>query len=153
MPSKTKDTNTKVKSAPKKPNEGKIEVVDNANKKGLQVMRGRVVSAKNSMTATVLIESTKVHPLYKKSYRSSKRYLVHDEMKVSEGDLVEIVKIRPVSSHKHFKIVKVVGRDIEAIVTEQLKEGAAEAIAEVMPEEKIEEVVEIEDKTENKEEK
>lgn len=104
-------------------------------KKSRQIIRGRVVSAKQPQTVTVLVESTKTHPLYGKTFKRSKKYLVHDGLGVSEGDLVEITQIRPISKNKHFQVVKVVGKDIEAIITEQLKEEAQEAIAEVMPEE------------------
>ncbi len=108
------------------------------NETPVQVKNGRVVSVKLAKTATVLIESRKTHRLYNKSFKRSKRYLVHDELGVKEGDLVEIVKIRPMSKLKHWQIIKVVGRDLEAIVNEELKSGVAEAIAEVMPEEKPE---------------
>jgi ribosomal protein S17 len=84
-------------------------------------------------TVTVLSEYQERHPLYQKAFLRSKKYLVHDEIGLQEGDMVEIVKVRPISKNKHWQAVKVVGRDIEAIVTEELKEEAAEAIAEVMP--------------------
>ena len=107
-----------------------------------KVMRGRVVSAKLLKTVTVLVEHRKTHPLYGKSVRRSKRYLVHDGLGAVLGDVVQILQTRPMSKNKHFKIGKIVGRNIEAIVTEQLKIKAAEAIAEVMPEEKKESKVE-----------
>ncbi|MFA5932767.1 MAG: 30S ribosomal protein S17 [Microgenomates group bacterium] len=103
-------------------------------KKHQQVFRGRVVSAKTKQTATVLLESRKTHPLYKKSYAQSKKFLVHDELGVKAGDIVEIVKCRPISKNKHFTILKVVGRDIEAIVTEKINEDVKKAIEEVIPE-------------------
>ncbi len=99
------------------------------------IIRGRVVSAKTPKTVVVLVVGTKTHPMYKKTFVSSNRFLVHDELGTREGDLVEMTKVRPISRHKHWQITKVVGRDLEAIVTEELKEHAAEAIAEVMPEE------------------
>lgn len=102
-------------------------------------MIGRVVSTKMQKTAVVLIDSRKTHPLYKKSYVWSKKYLAHDELGVKLGDIVEIVKIRPISKRKHWNVTKVVGSDFVAIATEHLKEGAEEAIAEVLPEEPIEE--------------
>ncbi len=102
--------------------------------KAKTVTRGRVTSAKQPQTVTVIVESVKTHPLYGKTFRRTKKYLVHDTLGVSEGDLVEIVQIKPMSANKHFQILRVVGKDIEAIVTEQLKEEAKEAIAEVMPE-------------------
>ena len=101
-------------------------------------MIGRVTSNKQQKTATVLVQSTKTDRLYHKSYKRSKKYSVDDQLGVKVGDLVEIIKIRPVSKLKHWKIIKVVGRDIEEVVGEQLKESAAETIEEVMPEEKTE---------------
>ncbi len=103
-----------------------------------QVLRGRVVTANQPQTVTVLVENRKTHPLYGKSFRRSKRYLVQDDIKVAVGDVVEISHGRPVSKNKNFRIVRVVGKDVAAVVREELKEDAAEAIAEVMPEEKAE---------------
>lgn len=97
-------------------------------------MIGRVVSTKMNRTAVVLVESERKHPLYQKSYKRSKKYFADDKLGVKIGDIVEIVKIRPISKFKHWKVVKVLGRDIEEIVEEQLKEEAAEAIGEVLPE-------------------
>ncbi len=123
-------------------------------------MIGRVVSNKMTKTAVVLIESRKTHPLYKKSYAWTKKYLVDDALGVKIGDVVEIIETRPISKRKHWKITKVVGADFEAVATEHLKEGVKEAIEEVMPEEKVEEqtkaeteAVETEVKVEVKEDK
>lgn len=102
-------------------------------------MIGRVVSTKMKNTATVLVERVAKHPLYKKTYIQTKRYLAEAGAEIKDGDLVEMIKIRPVSKNKHWKILKVVGRDLEAITEEKLKEAAEQVIAEVMPEEKIEE--------------
>lgn len=106
------------------------------------LMTGRVVAAKQAKTVSVLVERKKMHPFYKKAFKRSSKYLVHDEIGVVEGDIVEIKKIRPISKNKHWGVVRVVGKDIEAIVTEQLKEDAAQEIAEVMPVEVEEEVKE-----------
>ncbi len=97
-------------------------------------MIGRVVSIKMKNTVVVLVEGTKMHPLYKKAFLRSKRYLVDDLLGVKPGDIVELIKIRPLSKMKHYRVGKVVGRDIEEIVEEELKEKAAAVVAEVMPE-------------------
>lgn len=99
-------------------------------------MIGRVVSIKMEKTAVVLVESPKTHPVYKKAFVRTKKYLAHDELGVKDGDIVDIIKCKPVSKRKHWMVVKVVGRDIVAIVEEELKEEAKEAIAEVLPEDK-----------------
>lgn len=101
-------------------------------------MIGRVVSTKNKNTATVLVERQAAHPLYKKTFIRSKKYLVDDQINVKDGDIVQIEKCRPVSKMKHFKIVKVLGKNLVEITEAQLKEKAEEAIAQVMPEEKLE---------------
>lgn len=101
-------------------------------------MRGRVVSTKLPKTATVLIESKKTHPLYGKSYVYSKKYLADDPLGVKLGDIVELQKMKPVSKNKHWRIIKVIGRSMEEIVEQKLKEEAQEAISEVLPEEKEE---------------
>lgn len=40
---------------------------------------GKVVSATNNKTITVLVETYKTHPLYHKRVKQSKKYAVHDE--------------------------------------------------------------------------
>ena len=110
-------------------------------------MIGRVVSTKMKDTAVVLITSTKKHPLYKKTYKRSKKFLAHDELGVILGDVIEIVPVKPLSRKKFWKVSKVVGRQFEAVAKEDLKNAAKEAIAEVMPEEKREESSDISHQT------
>lgn len=98
-------------------------------------MIGRVVSTKMKQTATVLVERVAKHPLYKKTFIRTKRYLVDDPIGAQEGDMVEIIKTRPISKNKHWRIVKVVGKNLAEIVEAKQKEAAKEAVAEVMPEE------------------
>ncbi|OGE19001.1 30S ribosomal protein S17 [Candidatus Daviesbacteria bacterium RIFCSPLOWO2_02_FULL_41_8] len=98
-------------------------------------MIGRVVSTKMKNTAVVLVERTAKHPLYKKTFIRTKKYPVEADGSIKDGDIVEIMKIKPISKNKHWKVVKVIGADLAAINKEQLKVAAEEAIAEVMPEE------------------
>ncbi len=99
-------------------------------------MIGRVVSKKLKNTATVLVERVAMHPLYKKTYVQSKKYLVDDLVDVKMGDIVDIVKCRPISKLKSWKITKVLGKSFAEIAEENLKKHAEEVISEVMPEEK-----------------
>lgn len=100
-------------------------------------MKGRVVSIKSNKTATVLVERIARHPLYKKTFIRSKKYLVDDEIGVKLGDIVDILNCKPVSKNKSWKITKVLDKSLAEIAEEALKKGAEEVIAEVMPEEKI----------------
>ena len=70
---------------------------------------GRVVSAKNDKTITVLVETYRKHPLYGKRVKYSKKFRAHDELNTAkEGDIVEIMETRPLSATKRFRLVKIV---------------------------------------------
>ena len=72
-------------------------------------LTGRVVSAANNKTITVLVETYKKDPLYGKRVKSSKKYAVHDETnKAKVGDTVRIVETRPISKTKYFYLKEIV---------------------------------------------
>ena len=79
-----------------------------------QELVGKVVSAKCDKTITVLVETYKTHPLYKKRVKYSKKYVAHDELnKAKEGDTVRIRSTRPLSKTKRYELVEVL---IEAVI-------------------------------------
>lgn len=96
-------------------------------------MTGRVTSTKLKNTATIIVERLASHPLYKKTFIQTKKYLVDDPIGVKDGDIVEIIKCKPVSKNKHFKITKVVGKNLAEIVEAEQKEAAEDIIAEAVP--------------------
>ena len=70
---------------------------------------GKVVSAKNDKTITVLVETYGKHPLYGKRVKHSKKYAAHDENNMAHvGDKVRLAQTRPLSKTKRFKLVEVV---------------------------------------------
>ena len=70
---------------------------------------GKVVSAANDKTITVLVETYRKHPLYGKRVKYSKKFRAHDELNTAkEGDIVEIMETRPLSATKRFRLVKIV---------------------------------------------
>jgi small subunit ribosomal protein S17 len=72
----------------------------NAKKKGI------VVSDKMVKTIVVAVTEFKTHPKYRKKYKSTKRYKVHDgESKYKTGDVVEIVPTKPMSKGKFYKVL------------------------------------------------
>ncbi len=74
---------------------------------------GRVVSDKTDKTITVLVETYKNHPLYKKRVKYSKKYAAHDEKNEAKiGDIVRIVETRPLSRTKRFRLVEIVEKAI-----------------------------------------
>lgn len=69
-------------------------------------LEGVVTSDKMQKTVIVRVERTKVHPKYKKRYRVSKGYKVHDEKGEAHlGDKVLIEETRPISRDKRWRIV------------------------------------------------
>ena len=74
-----------------------------------KVYVGKVVSAKNDKTITVLVETYRKHPLYGKRVKYSKKFRAHDEQNAcKEGDIVEIMETRPLSATKHYRLVRIV---------------------------------------------
>ncbi len=83
------------------------------NKRSAQEFIGKVVSAKSDKTITVLVETYKTHPLYKKRVKYSKKYYAHDELnQAKEGDKVLIVETRPLSRTKRFRLVEIIEKAI-----------------------------------------
>ena len=75
---------------------------------------GKVVSAKNDKTITVLVETHKKHPLYGKRVKYSKKYAAHDEKNIAKvGDTVKIRSTRPLSKTKRYELVEVL---IDAVI-------------------------------------
>jgi small subunit ribosomal protein S17 len=73
----------------------------------MQVIKGKVISTKTLNTVKVGVEYIYHHPKYKKILKKMTKLLVHNEIEgIKEGDIVEIVKTRPYSKLKHFKISK-----------------------------------------------
>ena len=74
-----------------------------------KVYTGRVVSDKMDKTITVLVESYKVHRLYGKRVKYSKKLKAHDENNVAKvGDIVRVMETRPLSKTKRYRLVDVV---------------------------------------------
>ena len=83
-------------------------------KKVKKELVGKVVSATNDKTISVLVETYKNHPLYHKRVKSSKKYCVHDEKNIAKvGDTVKIRSTRPLSKTKRYELVEVL---IDAVI-------------------------------------
>jgi len=77
----------------------------------MKIFTGKVVSTKMPKTACVSVDRVFVHPVYKKRFRRIKKYFVHDDIGVSEGDIVNFSDSRPYSKTKKWKILEVVRKD------------------------------------------
>ena len=76
---------------------------------------GKVVSATNDKTITVLVETYIKHPLYNKRVKRSKKYAAHDEKNIAKvGDTVRLLSTRPLSKTKRYELVEVLVESVEA---------------------------------------
>jgi small subunit ribosomal protein S17 len=77
-------------------------------KKISREFEGRVVSRKSNKTAVVLVERTVMHPRYKKRFKMSRKFPVHDERNESQvGQWVKFRECRPLSKTKRWRLVKI----------------------------------------------
>jgi small subunit ribosomal protein S17 len=93
-----------------------------------KTITGIVASKKTDKTIVVAEQVRLTHPLYRKQYTVTKRFMAHDEKnEAQEGDRVVIVETRPISARKHFKLERVVQK---AGVKHVEKENPLEEIVE-----------------------
>lgn len=70
---------------------------------------GIVVSSKMDKTIVVAETTLKAHPLYKKRYRVTNKYMAHDpENSAKEGDKVTIELTRPLSARKRWRLLSTI---------------------------------------------
>lgn len=75
---------------------------------------GRVVSDQMDKTVVVAVQSLHRHRLYQRTMRLTKKFMAHDEPNECKiGDLVRIQEARPISRHKHWRVVRVLERAAE----------------------------------------
>ncbi|MBI4100078.1 30S ribosomal protein S17 [Candidatus Microgenomates bacterium] len=75
----------------------------------MQKLNGTIISKASPNTVIVKIVGSFAHPKYKKIIKRTTRLAVHNEIEESKiGDRVEIVKTRPYSRRKNFKILKII---------------------------------------------
>ena len=67
-------------------------------------MRGEVIKVSSAKTVIVRIERSFTHPKYGKRLTDHVNVMVHDDLGVAVGDIVNIEETRPVSKSKKHKI-------------------------------------------------
>lgn len=74
-----------------------------------KIREGIVVSDKMDKTVVVVEETMKLHKLYKKRVKFSKRYKAHDELNECKiGDKVRIMETRKLSKDKTWRVVEII---------------------------------------------
>ena len=113
---------------------------------------GTVASDKADKTIVLSVTERKTHPLYKKQYSRTTRYIAHDENNEARvGDKVEVIQTRPISARKRLKLVRIIEKSaiaeeqtVESVTAEDAgseaaiqKKKEAEAAAKKAEEEKV----------------
>lgn len=71
-----------------------------------KVRTGKVVSTGMMNTVTVAVDRMKVHPLYNKQFRVTKKYHADTAGKTFQvGDVVTIEETTPISKTKKWKVI------------------------------------------------
>lgn len=76
-----------------------------------RVITGTVSSKSGDKTIVVTVKTAKMHPLYRKRYSRTSKYMAHDEKNIAGvGDLVSIKETRPISARKRFILAEIVNK-------------------------------------------
>jgi small subunit ribosomal protein S17 len=82
-----------------------------AAKSGKKEFIGSVKSDKMDKTIVVTINTLKLHPLYKKYVKRTKKVKAHDEKNEAKmGDRVRVIECKPISKEKCWKLVEIIER-------------------------------------------
>jgi len=69
---------------------------------------GKIVSNLQAKTLIIEVTTSKTHPKYKKSYKISKKFYVHnpEDKKFEIGEEITVYETKPISKTKRWTIVK-----------------------------------------------
>lgn len=105
---------------------------------------GTVSSDKTDKTIVVTVQTRKTHPLYRKQYTVSKKFMAHDEKnEAKEGDKVEIAETRPLSARKRFILSRIIEKpalrqeSLTAVTSEDSGKKPTKPAKAEEPEEKV----------------
>jgi small subunit ribosomal protein S17 len=71
-------------------------------------LRGKVTSDKMEKTIVVAVDTKKTHPIYRKKYTSTQKFMAQNEIGAKIGDFVIIEEVRPISKNKRWNAVKII---------------------------------------------
>jgi small subunit ribosomal protein S17 len=73
-----------------------------------RTLRGKVSSDKMEKTIVVSVDTKKTHPIYRKKYRHTAKFMAQNNIGAKEGDFVIIEETSPISKNKRWNAVKVI---------------------------------------------
>ena len=105
------ETQNVPQTVPQDVNQGAvINPEDTVLKRGRRKTRiGKVVSNKMDKSIIVAIERRIMHPIYKKYFKKTTKFMAHDQNNVASiGDTVKIMETRPLSARKRWRLVEII---------------------------------------------
>lgn len=87
----------------------------------MKIFTGKVISTKNQKTAVAVVERVIVHPVYKKRFKRTKKFQIHDELGALVGQTVKFVASRPYSKTKKWKVVEIIKEANKPLMVKDLK--------------------------------
>jgi small subunit ribosomal protein S17 len=91
---------------------------------------GRVTSDKMQKTIVVAVESTKRHPVYKRTYKQTTKFKAHDEDNNARiGDIVRIEETRPLSKEKRWRLIEILTRAEQTMPVREVEAALAQSEA------------------------
>ncbi len=74
---------------------------------------GIVSSNKTDKTIVVTVQTRKTHPIYRKQYSVSSKFMAHDENNEAQvGDKVSIIETRPLSARKRHTLDRIIEKPV-----------------------------------------
>lgn len=78
-----------------------------------KTINGTVSSIAGDKTIIVKVERRKTHPIYRKQYKETTKFMAHDEKNEAKvGDKVAITESRPLSARKRFTLSKILEKPV-----------------------------------------
>lgn len=90
-----------------------VKEVDNKEKQtsNKRILQGVVVSNKSDKTILIKVIRQVAHPLYKKYYKKSNKFMANDPNNdCNIGDTVKVIEARPLSRRKRWELIEIVDR-------------------------------------------
>ena len=89
----------------------KEETTTKEVKSNKRILQGVVVSNKGDKSIVIKVVRQVAHPLYKKYYKKSKKFMAHDaNNECNIGDTVRVQECRPMSARKTWELIEIVDR-------------------------------------------
>jgi small subunit ribosomal protein S17 len=73
-----------------------------------RTLKGKVVSASMEKTIVVAVDRRVEHPLYRKKYTQTNKFMAHNDIEAKVGDYVVIEESLPISKRKKWKANKII---------------------------------------------